>query len=153
MAKSRPRKPSPRPGQAQPGLSPTRIRTWFTATAAKKGHPFERSAYHPLGQPTYCWTNAWLYAREHDLGYAEGVVTMPNGTHAHAWAVADDGTAVEVTRGYDAASNYRGWALNLDEVEAVSHDWGLDRSSILEAAYGSAVAPWPVLLARLAAAR
>lgn len=154
MPKSKTRKKDRRPvDQATPGMSPAAIRAWFVRTATKKGTAFTRSQFHPLGPPTYCWTNAWLYANEHDLGYAEGVVTMPNGLHAHAWAVAADGTAVEVTTGYEVATNYRGWSLNKDEVAAATHDWDLDRSSILETAYGSAVAPWPVLLARLAAAR
>lgn len=154
MPKSKTRKPPPRrTDQATPGMSPAAVRAWFTKTATKKGAPFARSEYHPLGPPTYCWTNAWLYANEHDLGYAEGVVTMPNGTHAHAWVVAADGTAIEVTKGYDIATGYRGWVLDKDRVAAGSSTMGLDRSSILESAYASGAAPWPVILAHLTGRR
>lgn len=152
MPKSKPRKPRPtRAGQTATPATPIEARAFVTRKATRSGHRFTRSQYHPVGTPVECWTNAWFYAREHRLRYAEGVVTMPNGLHLHAWCVAEDGTAIEVTRGYDVGTDYRGWILNQREIEHLTQAWTGPRSSALESGYASGVAPWGVLLARVAA--
>lgn len=121
-----------------------RVRDEFVALAESEGHLFPAiKGYEPYGPPVECWTNAWVYSRATGLGYAEGIAKMPDGWHAHAWCVTDDGAVIEPTYGYDHATEYRGWVLNTDGIAAVHAllDDG-PRSSFLESGIGSGVATW-----------
>ena len=123
----------------------TRARTQFVHLAETEGHIFPAiKGYEPYGPPVECWTNAWNYAIATGLGYAEGIALMPNGWHAHAWCVTDDGAVIEPTHGYDNATEYRGWQLNTAGVTAVRAllPDNEPRTSFLEAGLASGVAPW-----------
>lgn len=120
------------------------VRDKFVNLAINEGHVFPAiKGYEPFGPPVECWTNAWIYSEATGLGYAEGVALMPNGWHAHAWCVTTDGAVIEPTLGYDHATEYRGWCLNLEGVHAVRAllDEG-PRTSFLESGLGSGVATW-----------
>lgn len=121
-----------------------RVRAQFVHLAETEGHVFPAfKGYEPYGPPVECWTNAWNYAQATGLGYAEGITKMPNGWHAHAWCVTDDGAVIEPTLGYDQATEYRGWALNVEGITAVHALLGDGpRTSFLEAGLGSGVATW-----------
>lgn len=127
-----------------------RVRAQFVGLAETEGHVFPAvKGYEPYGPPVECWTNAWNYALATGLGYAEGIALMPNGWHAHAWCVTDDGAVIEPTLGYDHATEYRGWVLNVEGIAAVHAlmDDG-PRTSFLEAGLGSGVADWDAIRER-----
>lgn len=130
-----------------------RVRAQFIAITLADGHLFPSEAtYTPVGPPVECWTNAWRHADTHRLGYAEGVALMPNGWHAHAWCVAEDGTVIEPTLGYDHATEYRGWILNLEGRHAITVMLDEEpRSSFLESGLGSGVATWEQIRDRFVA--
>lgn len=122
-----------------------RTRARFVSLAETEGHVFPAiKGYEPYGPPVECWTNAWVYAVATGLGYAEGIALMPNGWHAHAWCVTDDGAVIEPTLGYDHATEYRGWQLNVEGITAVRAltDPTEPRTSFLEAGIASGVAAW-----------
>lgn len=145
--------PSPMVARETEDQLADRARTQFVALAENEGHLFPAvKGYEPYGPPVECWTNAWNYAQATGLGYAEGIALMPNGWHAHAWCVTEDGAVIEPTQGYEAASEYRGWQLNVEGVAAVHAllDDG-PRTSFLEAGIGSGVAPWDEIRDRFCA--
>jgi hypothetical protein len=131
----------------------SRAREQFLRLAQTEGHLFPAiKGYEPYGPPIECWTNAWVYSQATGLGYAEGIALMPNGWHAHAWCVTEDGAVIEPTLGYDHATEYRGWQLNTEGITAV-HALLDDtpRTSFLEAGIASQVAPWEEIRDRFCA--
>lgn len=121
-----------------------RVRAQFIHLAETEGHTFPAiKGYEPYGPPIECWTNAWVYSQATGLGYAEGIAKMPNGWHAHAWCVTEDGAVIEPTLGYDHATEYRGWALNIEGIAAVRALLDSEpRTSFLESGLGSGGATW-----------
>lgn len=139
-----PTHPHPSPAAKDFGGHPAAARASFVALAETEGHLFPAiKGYEPFGPPVECWTNAWAYAQATGLGYAEGVARMPDGWHAHAWCVTTDGAVIEPTLGYDRATEYRGWQLNIDGIAAVRALIDeAPRTSFLEAGLASGVADW-----------
>lgn len=157
MPKSKSRK---KPRSTRPPRRPTAtaaeyansegVRTEFVQRATTAGHPFPAiKGYEPTGIVGECWTNAWTYSQATGLGYAEGVALMPDGWHAHAWCVTDDGAVIECTAGYDKGTEYRGWCLDPTKVAILNAVTNTDdpACSILEAGIGSGVAPWEQIIA------
>src|SRR5688572_16422100 len=90
---------------------------------------------------TDCWTHAWKYAQAHGLEYWEGVCELNGQWQVHAWCM-QNGEVVEVTKGYEDATRYKGFKLS-PTAEIITRSWDDDphRSGILEAFL--TVTDWP----------
>lgn len=70
------------------------------------------------------FTNAWVHANATGLTYAEGVAWRDDtGWVAHAWCLDTTATppvVVEVTDGFDTATQYKGWAMDTEDVHTMN---------------------------------
>lgn len=106
-------------------------------------------------EATTPFTNAWIHADATGIEYAEGVVWRDDtGWIAHAWCVETrDGAdvIVEVTDGFDAATQYKGWVL--DRADAIKMNGGPEASpptrSILETGLSRGGGQYTDLMGRL----
>lgn len=97
-----------------------------------------------------CWTNAFAYAKERRLDYAEGWVQRPGRVpEHHAWVVNAFGMAIEVTPGYERATNYRGivFSVHAPLIRHTERKWrnNVPRASVVETALAVGIPPEKIL--------
>lgn len=116
-----------------------RVRVAFVRLAVQAGRRFTGRRLAPeRGVHGDCWDHAWDASRTHGA-YVEGVCTVDGGLHAaHAWTI-DAFGIIEHTKGYETATDYRGFIIDRARAEVATGDWAMPRSSVLEVAIAGGV--------------